>query len=192
MLPDTPFLTMHMQFRKLGAQDASNYRALRLRCLLEFPDNFGSTLEEESLQPELKFEQILMQNETDSFMIGAFADGQMIGLCGFRRETRKKTKHRGEIVQMYVSKEHAGKHIGSALLKTTIAAAFEIPEIGQITLSVVHQNEKANKVYEQMGFSEYGKIANYFKSGERYWDQRFMILYRHQFTAALPSNSANQ
>lgn len=122
-------------------------------------------------------------------MIGAFANEQMIGLCGFMRENRKKASHRGEIVQLYVNKEHAGKHIGSVLLKTTIRSAFENPEIGQIILSVVQQNEKANKVYEQIGFSEYGKISNYFKSGETYWDQRFMILYRHQFIVT--SNSAN-
>jgi RimJ/RimL family protein N-acetyltransferase len=175
------FKSMNIHYRKLKKEDVAIYRKVRLECLYEFPDNFGSTYAEECQLKELKFETILAGVRSDSFMMGAFDDQQLIGLCGFKREERMKTKHRGEIVQMYVNKQYANKNIGSSLLKTTIENAFQNPEIEQISLSVVRQNEKANKVYEHLGFSEYGRIANYFKSATRYWDQRFMILYRPGF-----------
>jgi len=111
-------------------------------------------------------------------MVGAFDGERLIGLCGFNREDRLQTKHRGEIVQMYVNREYANRNIGSDLLQSTITHAFENTEIEQISLSLVAQNEKAHQVYIKLGFSEYGRISNYFKEGARYWDQRFMIMYR--------------
>ena len=175
------FKEMKIHYRKLQAEDVAVYRKVRLECLFEFPDNFGSTYGEESQVKELKFETILAVGKSDSFMMGAFDGELLIGLCGFNREDRLKTKHRGEIVQMYVNKQYANKNIGSSLLKATIEKAFQNPDIEQISLSVVQQNETANKVYEHLGFSEYGRIPNYFKSATRYWDQRFMILYRQGF-----------
>ena len=172
---------MNIQYRKLRKEDVAAYRKARLECLFEFPDHFGSSHAEESKKKELKFEDIIRDETCDSYMMGAFDNKLLIGLCGFKREDRAKTKHRGEIVQMYVNKEHANQNIGSCLLKTVIEKAFENPDIEQISLSVVHQNEKANKVYEHLGFSEYGRLENYFKSDTRYWDQRFMILYRDGF-----------
>ncbi len=169
---------MNITYRILLPADAAAYRNLRLECLAKHPDNFGTGVEEERCQPELKFEKIIKTGSTDSFMMGVFDEERLVGLCGFNREDRLKTKHRGEIVQMYVDATYAGKHIGPSLLNAAIKRAFESGVIEQIALSLVHQNERANRVYEKLGFEEYGRIKNYFKAGSRYWDQRFMILRR--------------
>jgi RimJ/RimL family protein N-acetyltransferase len=173
--------TTAISFRRLLPEDSSAYREARLECLRTFPDNFGSTWEEENKLATLKFEHVIRDTRSDSFMMGAFDGDRLIGLCGFNRGDRKKTRHRGEIIHMYVRKEYGNRQIGTSLLRSTIEAAFENPEIEQISLSVVHQNEQANKVYDRVGFVEYGRIPHYFKSGERYWDQRFMIIYREGF-----------
>jgi len=167
-----------MHFRKLTPADSPLYRKVRLECLLTFPDNFGSTYEEESSQHELKFEKILREVDPNSFLAGAFDGDSLIGLCGFYREGRKKTRHRGEIVQMYIHPDYANKSLGTGLLKYTIEKALENPEVEQLILSLVLQNEKAGRVYEKLGFREYGRLTNYFKSGTQYWDQRFMVLHR--------------
>jgi RimJ/RimL family protein N-acetyltransferase len=172
---------MNIHFRLLLASDSSEYRSVRLECLRTFPDNFGTAWEEENRQKELKFEKLLKSEDKDSFMMGAFDSERLIGLCGFHREDRMKTRHRGEIVQMYIHKDYTDQHIGSRLLKATIENALLNPGIEQINLSVVYQNERANAVYDHLGFKEYGRMKHYFKSGDRYWDQRFMILYKEGF-----------
>lgn len=169
---------MPISFRQLGKDDALLYRKIRLECLKNFPDNFGSTFEEESRIERLKFEIFLSEENTDNFMFGAFDGENLIGICGFSRELRNKTRHRGEIVQMYVNPAFAGQNIGFDLLQRTIEKALAIPEIEQIILSVVAENKGANKLYEKLGFVEYGFIAHYFKQGEKYWNQRFMVLER--------------
>lgn len=169
---------MPISFRQLGKDDALLYRKIRLECLKNFPDNFGSTFEEESRIERLKFEIFLSEENTDNFMFGAFDGENLIGICGFSREPRNKTRHRGEIVQMYVNPAFAGQNIGFDLLQRTIEKALANSEIEQIILSVVAENKGANKLYEKIGFVQYGFINNYFKEGEKYWNQRFMVLER--------------
>jgi RimJ/RimL family protein N-acetyltransferase len=172
---------MQVSFRQLNADDSIDYRDVRAKCLQNFPDNFGSTFEEESQISELKFERYLHENNPNNFMFGAFSGMELIGICGFIREDRNKTKHRGEIVQMYVNPEFAGQNIGYDLLKATIDKAFEVVEIEQIILSVVAENKSANKLYERVGFAEYGILRNYLKQDEIYWNQRFMCLERNNY-----------
>jgi len=113
--------------------------------------------------------------------MGAFDGEQLIGLCGFHSDGRLKTKHRGEIVQMYVHPDYAGKQIGPALLRKTIEKAFLKPETELITLGVVNENTRAIKLYEQIGFREYGRMTHFFKKDTTYLGQRFMILERKAF-----------
>jgi RimJ/RimL family protein N-acetyltransferase len=173
---------MQIEYRKLGKSDKAIYRQTRLECLYKFPDNFGSTYEEESQESQLKFEQIIENEEVDSFMVGVFVEEKCIGLCGFSRESRNKTKHRGEIVQMYVNPDFSGQKIGKTLLKKTIELAFQNPEIEQINLSLVANNTKALQTYLNQGFVEYGLVKNCFKQGNQYWDLCLMILNRSLLT----------
>lgn len=167
--------------RLLTASDSLLYRSARLECLKNHPENFGTLFEEESNTPQLVFEKYLNNPKSGNFMFGAFDGDRCIGICGFVNGTRNKTKHRGEIVQMYVNENYSGKGIGKKLLTKTIEKAFEKSLIEQIVLSVVLSNEGANKLYEQVGFIEYGIIRDYFKLNGKKWDQRFMILERERY-----------
>ncbi len=172
---------MEITFRKLVANETLIYRSLRLECLQQFPEYFGSTFEEENASTKLIFEKYMEEGNPDHFMIGAFDDDRLIGICGFDRQARNKTKHRGEIVQMYVKAEYANKKVGARLLITAIHSAFSNQKIEQITLSFVEGNASAKKLYENIGFEHYGKIKNYFKSKNHYSNQCFMKLERSEF-----------
>lgn len=166
--------------RLLGANDQALYRQARLECLFTFPDRFGSTYEEESSKPELYFETLLGSNNTDHFMLGAFEEEKCIGLCGFIRESRNRTRHRGELVQMYVHPEYQGQGIAGRLIQHTIDKAFSTEGIEQIVLSAVADNERAVALYGRYGFEVYGRAKKYFRKKDgSFLDQVFMILYKH-------------
>lgn len=179
---------MKLTFRKLIATESTNYRSIRLECLQQFPEYFGSTFEEENAQAELIFEKYIIEENPDHFMTGAFDADNLIGICGFDRQTRNKTMHRGEIVQMYVKAEYANKKVGYNLLIKTITHAFTNSEIDQVTLSFVEGNTSAKKLYENIGFISYGKIERYFKLGNSYSNQCFMILERVGYSFNIDSN----
>ena len=166
-------------YRLLHTTDLDQYTALRQRCLREYPNNFGNTYQEEAEAKYPKLIPAIKGTDTDSFAYGAFTeDNNLIGLCGFVREPRIKTAHRGEVVQMFVDTAYAGKGIGKQLLKHTIDKAFENPAIEQIILSLVYGNKAAEGLYKSLGFVEYGKLDNFFKSGDNYTSQLFMALQR--------------
>ena len=171
---------MNFSFRTLRIEDYQVYRSLRLDCLKKFPEKFGSSHDEEAEILLAKFQKFVL-NPTSAFLLGAFDDENLIGIAGFVRAERRKTRHRGEIVQVYVSPDYAGRGVGASLLQKVIEASFEIEGIEQLELSVVADNQQAVKLYEKFGFKTYGVQTNYFKDEGIYWNQNFMQLYKIQY-----------
>ncbi len=169
----------NISYRLLQSADLDAYRAIRLRCLRDYPDNFGTTYEEEQQGKYAKLVGAIKGDDKDNFAYGAFTENnELVGICGFVREPRTKTRHRGEVIQMFVDTAYAKQGIGKQLLQHTINKAFENPGIDSITLSLVYGNHSAEKLYKSLGFVEYGKMENFFKSGDKYSTQLFMVLVR--------------
>jgi ribosomal protein S18 acetylase RimI-like enzyme len=165
--------------RQLLPSDYDEYKRVRLDCLKQYPDNFGTTYEEELNATRLKLDCAIKKPDQSNFAFGAFNSGHhLIGICGFVAETRSKTQHRGEIVQMFVDPSYAGKGIGKALLKLSIEKAFANTQIEQIILSAVSSNTSAISLYKKLGFVEYGRLDNYFKSGSKFTSQSFLYLMK--------------
>jgi ribosomal protein S18 acetylase RimI-like enzyme len=173
-------------YRKLKPTEAQDFRRLRLECLQNFPDSFGTLYEDEIGKSKLYFEDLIEKDVPDVFFFGAFAGVDLIGIAGFVRGNRTKTRHRGEIVSMYVNPDFHGQKTGENLLRAIVKAAFELDGIEQVHLSVVADNVAAARLYERIGFETFGMQENYFKLGEKYWNQRFMQLMRDKFFAENP------
>ena len=172
---------MQLTYRKIKPTEAHDFRRVRLECLQKFPDSFGTLYEDEVGKPKLYFEEMIEQNVPDVFFFGAFAGNELIGIAGFVRGDRTKTRHRGEIVSMYVDPDFRGARIGENLLRALLRAVFELEGVEQVHLTAVAENRAAVGLYERIGFESFGVQKNYFKSGDRYWDQNFMQLMKENY-----------
>lgn len=172
---------MPIIYRKLKPTEAKDFRRVRLECLQKFPDSFGTLYEDETVKPKLYFEDLIERNVPDAYFFGAFDEEKLIGIAGFVRGERTKTRHRGEIVAMYVNPDFRGQKIGENLLRALIKSVFESDGIEQVHLTVVADNAAAVGLYERIGFESFGVQENYFKSGETYWNQNFMQLLKKRF-----------
>ena len=74
---------MNISYRKLRSIDSEKYREIRLESLKLHPESFGSGYEEQSVLPKLKFEKSLEEPIDDRFVLGAFDDRGLIGICAF-------------------------------------------------------------------------------------------------------------
>ena len=176
---------MQITFRKLKPTEAKDFRRIRLECLQNFPDSFGTLYEDEVGKPKLYFEELIEQDLADVFFYGAFtADDELIGIAGFIRGNRTKTRHRGEIAAMYVNPDFRGRRVGENLLRALLKAVFALKGVEQAHLTVVADNLAAVGLYERIGFETFGVQKNYFKAGEKYWDQNFMQLMKESFFRA--------
>jgi RimJ/RimL family protein N-acetyltransferase len=172
---------MQITYRKLRSGDESDYRRVRLEGLKKFPENFGTSYEDESKLSKLKFEEFIVNESADNFIFGAFADDRLIGIVGFIRAARTKARHCGEVVSMYVTADFHGRKVGENILRELVKAAFELAGIESIELKVIGNNSAAIKLYEKIGFETFGIRKNGFKANDRYWDQQFMQLTRERY-----------
>ncbi len=74
---------MSIIIRKLQPPESAIYREVRLSCLKNVPGYFGSTYEEEVLNPKFIFETFIENGSPDHVMFGAFDEEQLIGITGF-------------------------------------------------------------------------------------------------------------
>jgi RimJ/RimL family protein N-acetyltransferase len=172
---------MQITYRKLKPTEAKDFRRVRLECLKNFPDSFGTLYEDEVGKPKLYFEELIEQDTPDVFFFGAFAGDDLIGIAGFVRGERTKTRHRGEIAAMYVNPGFRGQRVGENILRALIDSVFDLEGIEQVHLTVVADNLAAVALYERIGFEIFGVQKKYFKAGEKYWDQNFMQLMKDKF-----------
>ena len=67
-----------IEYRALIANDINIYRKIRIDCLQNYPNNFGTLLENEVKAKTLKFDKVLLQENSQSFLYGAFKKEELI------------------------------------------------------------------------------------------------------------------
>jgi RimJ/RimL family protein N-acetyltransferase len=161
--------------RKLDLNDLSQFIDLRLKALKEVPEAFASTYQKEcDLQEEVFANRLKITD--NQFTIGAFADNQLIYVAAFFRETREKTKHKGNVVAVYCLPEYRKKEIATKVMETLIAEVRKIPDLAVLNLSVVSENKQAKYFYEKLGFVVYGTEPKALFDGQKYFDEYLLQL----------------
>ena len=98
-------------------------------------------------------------NEGNLIVISAYCDGLLIGVCHVERNMagRKRTHHVGK-VGISIRKAYRNDGIGKTMLQSLIGLARERLNLRILTLNVYEPNIRAHKLYQSLGFSEYGKL----------------------------------
>ncbi|WP_246941959.1 GNAT family N-acetyltransferase [Bacillus pinisoli] len=164
-----------MEIKILEPTDAVIYREIRLEALKANPEAFSSSYEEEKESTLESFENRLKFGHF--FTFGAFVENNLVGVVTLIVETKTKTKHRANIVAMYVYPENRKSGIGRKLMTEAILKAKEIKVVEQIYLTVTSGNEPAKNLYNSLGFKTYGVNRNGLKIKDTYFDDELMVLF---------------
>jgi ribosomal protein S18 acetylase RimI-like enzyme len=148
--------------------DAASYRDIRLEGLRCNPEAFGSTFETENARPLTFFSERLGGSES----FGAFYGEELVGIAGLLIRPGQKEAHKSLLVGMYVRPSARKAGIGRKLVETIIECARGRVEL--IQLAVVSDNEQARRLYERLGFVEYGLEKKALKQYGRYYDEVLM------------------
>src|SRR5436305_11678179 len=100
-----------MDIRLLDPGHAKEWWQLRLEALEKDPDAFGSAPEDHRKLTMEEVAQRLKPVEQGNFVFGAFADGVLSGMAGFRRDESTKGRHRGGLWGVYVAAPLRGKGV---------------------------------------------------------------------------------
>lgn len=147
---------MNINYRKLFPEESKIYRTIRLESLEEFPESFCANYQEALKIEKFRMENDIEQQTAERFVLGAFAEKKLIGICAFVKEENNV----GTLYQMYVKKEYQGKSIGLGLIEAVIDEARQQFGSIEIHLEVTPGNENTYKLYKKAGFEEVKNTFN--------------------------------
>jgi len=162
-----------MTIRELTSADTVAYQALILCGLREHVELFRTSAQDVG-EPAIPF----ALSGPDAFTLGAWlADGQLVGVVSFERESRTKLRHKGLLNRMYVRADASGRGIGRRLIQEAVKRVREIEGLEQINLTVVASNTRAKRLYFSEGFMSFALEERSLKMGEAYFDEEQMALH---------------
>lgn len=156
------------------------YRQLRLRALKEELTAFSSSWEEAMQQSERDWKEGMRSPLVRMFC--AVNDEHVVGMSGCRFEAREKKHHKASLIAVYVEPEFRGQGVGRKLVETSLLAAFEVPHIESVKLSVTSDNASAIRLYEGMGFKKWGEEPHAIRVNNTFYSNTYMELSAENWT----------
>ena len=162
--------------RVLTPADAAAFLSARLEQVELEPTAFGESPAEIRARRVAAVAERLGAPREDAFVIGAFADGRVVGTAAYFRRTEIKSRHKGRVWGVFVLPAFRAQGLGRVLMRELIAEAKKISALEQLDLAVGAAQDAARRLYESLGFSKYGCEPRALKIGDRYVDEDLMVL----------------
>jgi ribosomal protein S18 acetylase RimI-like enzyme len=163
-----------LTIRTLTEDDVDAFRAMRLQAATDTPFAIVPTREEEARWTRV--ENIARVCETrQQAVFGAFDGATLVGIVGWRRESRLKFAHKSLIWGVFVDPAYRRTGIARRLMESAIARARE-SGVEQVQLTVGAQNPRAQALYRSLGFTIYGTEPRAICIDGEYFDEELMVL----------------
>lgn len=162
--------------RQLEPSDSEKYYKIRLEGLKLHPEAFGTGAEDWSKATDEQIKNILASSSDDNFVLGAFNEGQLVGVVGLKREKKHSVGHKGTVWGLVVLPEFRNKGQGKKLIATLIERASKHEELKFIRAVVTNTSVNATGVFESLQFIKYGVELRGIKQGNNFFDQTYLAL----------------
>ncbi len=145
-----------MLITALSESHAPQYKAVMLHAYEHAADAFTSTPEERAAEPDSWWVSRLANPAGLTVAFGALEGQDLAGVLTLEYSAKPKTKHKSLLVGMYVLPPWRGKGIARALMHAAIEHASQRGNVTVVQLEVTLGNEAAIKLYESLGFKQFG------------------------------------
>jgi ribosomal protein S18 acetylase RimI-like enzyme len=160
--------------RLLTPGDADAYLRVRLLQVELEPNAFAESPIEVRGKTTAAIAERLAAPRDVSFIVGAFADGEIVATAGYFRRVEIKMRHKGRVWGVFVAPALRRQGLGRAIMNTLIAEARTIEGLEQLDLTVAETQTAAKRLYESLGLAVYGRETRSLKVGDVYVDEDLM------------------
>jgi len=165
-----------VDYRILTPDDGAAWRNIRLEALENDPEAFGASVEAHHKLADDEIRSRLAVDMAERFVIGVFADGELVGTAGFVREPGLKERHKGRVWGVYLRASHRGSGVGRRMMTLLLEHARRIDGLEQINISVAATQTAATALYRSLGCVSYGCEPRGLKVNGRYIDEEHLVL----------------
>ncbi len=143
-----------MRTRILTVADVPAFTTLRREALRDSPWAFAASEDSDvGVNAELMTQRIA---EPGQAIVGAFDADRLIGMAGMVRNRHGKMAHRANIWGVYVTPSARGRGVAEAIIRDLLTIARTWPGLDSVSLQVSTRAEGAKRLYERLGFKQWG------------------------------------
>lgn len=166
-----------ISIRLLNYQDAQIYKDLRLKALANNPESFLATFEAENNKPISAFSAELRYAVGEPIFgyYGVFAENELVGYAYLEKSYMDKQKHIAFFYNLYIDSAYRGQGLASKLFNYLLEKIKQQTQIERIFLSCNKKNIPAFKLYQKLGFIQYGIKEKSIKWQNQYDDEIEMV-----------------
>jgi ribosomal protein S18 acetylase RimI-like enzyme len=165
---------MGPEIRQLLAEDAGMLAELRQRALLDSPEAFLSSPEDDPLSSEDAAREELIR--AGAVVWGAFTNRLLVGMVGLHRDSSPKVLHKVYLWGLFVAPQWRGRSVGAQLLRAALEHARSLQGVTAVQLSVGERSDAARRLYEKLGFRVWGLEPAALRVGGRHLNDLHMML----------------
>jgi ribosomal protein S18 acetylase RimI-like enzyme len=164
---------MEPEIRLLLPRDAGALAELRRRALVDSPEGFLSSPEDDPLSSEDAAREELTR--PGGVVFGAFTEC-LVGMVGVRRDSSPKVAHKVHLWGVFVLPQWRRRKIGAQLLHAALDHVRSLPGVTTVQLIVGERSDAARRLYEGLGFRVWGLEQAALRVGGRYVNDLHMML----------------
>ncbi len=177
-----------MEIRRLSADDAVAFSALRREVTRDNPVPMGLSLEEE-LTRTLDGFRAQLSSPLPNSVFGCFVGGELAATAAVSRAGQFPSSHHKLLMWgVFTSPRHRRQGLSRIVVETALQHAFD-SGARRVNLQVYVPNESAIALYQSIGFTEYGTEPDAVRLGGKYHDGIHMTLLKDRHNRRLHPTS---
>ena len=162
---------------RLAPKDADRYIAFRKQMLADSPWAFSANPDDDvALESEFLNSTLAQSDNAIMAIAGDKDSSSLVAAAGIYRVKNPKFSHRAKLWGVFVDPGHRGHGLGRAVTAAALELARRWHGVAHIDVGVSDNSPAALRIYQSLGFIEWGREPESTQHNGQRYDEIFLSL----------------